>query len=93
MDFGEFLRDKKTAYAVIRAIEVIGEACKKIPKSLRQRYPEIPWREMAGMRDKVIHEYFGVSLERVWETVKRDIPSLKPLFEQILKDVESKDTG
>lgn len=91
MGFEEFTQDTKTMYAVIRAIEIIGEACKKIPKSLQQKYPGIPWREMAGMRDKVVHEYFGVSPERVWETVKRDIPSLKPLFEQILRDTEEKD--
>ncbi len=91
MDFDEFTRDTKTMYAVVRAIEIIGEATKKIPQSFKQKYPGIPWREMAGMRDKVIHEYFGVSPRRVWETVKRDIPSLKPLFEEILKDIEKRD--
>ena len=61
---------------------------KKIPESVRNRYPQMPWRDMAGMRDKLIHEYFGVDLRAVWDTVKKDIPSLKPLFDKILKDFE-----
>ncbi|MEM0203751.1 MAG: DUF86 domain-containing protein [Archaeoglobaceae archaeon] len=93
VDYGDFVKDKKTIYAVIRALEVIGEAVKKIPISVRKHYPEIPWKEMAGMRDKLIHEYFGVDLKRVWKTVKEDIPNLKPLFEKILRDFESGNKG
>jgi len=59
---------------------------KKIPELVKNRYPQIPWRDMAGMRDKLIHEYFGVNLRAVWDTVKQDIPSLKPSFDKILKD-------
>jgi uncharacterized protein with HEPN domain len=88
MEYDEFIQDTKTVYAVVRAIEIIGEATKNIPEDVRKKYPHIPWRQMAGMRDKVIHEYFGVKLERVWETVKRDIPNLKPLFEKMLGDLE-----
>jgi uncharacterized protein with HEPN domain len=86
MDYDVFLRDKKTIYAVNRALEIIGEATKNIPASVKNRYPQIPWKKMAGMRDKVIHEYFGVDLKRVWSTIKKDIPDLKPLFEKILSD-------
>jgi uncharacterized protein with HEPN domain len=86
MEYDVFLRDKKTIYAVSRALEIIGEATKNIPASVKNRYPQIPWKKMAGMRDKVIHEYFGVDLKRVWSTVKKDIPDLKPLFEKILND-------
>jgi uncharacterized protein with HEPN domain len=86
MEYDVFLRDKKTIYAVNRALEIIGEATKNIPASVKNRYPQIPWKKMAGMRDKVIHEYFGVDLKRVWSTVKKDIPDLKPLFEKILSD-------
>lgn len=86
MEYDVFLRDKKTIYAVNRALEIIGEATKNVPASVKNRYPQIPWKKMAGMRDKVIHEYFGVDLKRVWSTVKKDIPDLKPLFEKILND-------
>ncbi|MEM3502530.1 MAG: DUF86 domain-containing protein, partial [Candidatus Bathyarchaeia archaeon] len=88
MGYDDFAKNKRTVYAVIRAVEVIGEAVKKIPKTIRNRHPGIPWKDIAGMRDKLIHEYFGVDLRRVWKTVKEDIPNLKPLFEKILKDFE-----
>jgi len=88
MSYEEFIRDDKTVFAVIRAIEVIGEAAKKIPEDVRARYPDIPWRGIAGMRDKVIHEYFGVDLKIVWQTVSRAIPEVKPSFEKMLRDLE-----
>jgi uncharacterized protein with HEPN domain len=88
LDFDSFVKDKKTVYALNRALGIIGEATKQIPAQIRDRYPEIPWKKMAGMRDKVIHEYFGVDLKRVWSTVDKDIPRLRPMFEQILKDSE-----
>jgi len=88
VEYDDFVKDRKTVYAVTRAIEIIGEAVKKIPDTVKNRYPKVPWKRMAGMRDKLIHEYFGVDLRRVWNTVKKDIPNLKPLFEKILKDFE-----
>ncbi|MFQ6107205.1 MAG: DUF86 domain-containing protein [Thermoplasmata archaeon] len=88
MSFDDFEKDRKTIYAVVRAIEIIGEAAKKVPDSVRTKHPDIPWKDMAGMRDKVIHEYFGVDLEIVWETVSRHIPTIKPLMKAVLKDVE-----
>ena len=84
----DLVKDRKTIYAVVRALEIIGEAVKRIPDGVRNRYPQIPWKDMAGMRDKLIHEYFGVNIKRVWKTVKEDIPNLKPLFEKILKDFQ-----
>ena len=60
VSYEEFIRDDKTVFAVVRAIEIIGEAVKNIPDDIRENYPQIPWKDMAGMRDKAIHEYFGV---------------------------------
>lgn len=87
LEYEEFATDTKTVYAVIRAIEIIGEAVKNVPEEIRKKYPDIPWRSIAGMRDKVIHAYFGVKIERVWEVVKRDIPKLKPEFEKMLMEM------
>ena len=82
MTFEDFAKDRKTINAVIRSFEVIGEAAKKIPKSIRDKHPSIPWKKMVGMRDKMIHEYFGVDIEIIWKTIKEDIPSLKPLIQK-----------
>jgi len=87
MSFEDFVDDKKTVNAVIRSLEVMGEAAKKVPSEIRSKYPEIPWKYMAAMRDKLIHEYHGVDLEIVWEVVKNEIPPLKPKFEKILKEL------
>jgi uncharacterized protein with HEPN domain len=90
MTFEEFSADIKTAYAVSRCIEIIGEASKNIPATVRRKYPAIPWKEMSGMRDKVIHFYFGVNYSLVWLVVKNDIPQIRPLvkdvFEKLSRD-------
>ncbi len=88
MDFKEFVMDKKTVNAVIRSLEVMGEAVKKIPSEIRDKYREIPWKYIAGMRDKLIHEYHGVDLEIVWEVIEKEIPPLKPKFEKILEELK-----
>ena len=76
MTFDEFSLDKKTINAVIRSLEVLGEAARKIPDDLRQQAPEVPWEKMTGMRNKLIHEYFGVDLEIVWAVIKEELPPL-----------------
>jgi len=88
ISFEDFLKDKKSVNAVIRSIEVIGEAAKKIPHSMRKDFPDIPWKKMAGMRDKLIHEYFGVDLEIIWEVIKKDLPSIEPLLREAIGKIE-----
>jgi uncharacterized protein with HEPN domain len=90
MDYDFFVKDRRTEYAVIRALEIIGEAAKNVPTSIKAKYFQVPWKKMAGMRDKVIHEYFGVDSKRVWNTVNNDLLALKPLFERILEENREK---
>ncbi|MGA2091332.1 MAG: DUF86 domain-containing protein [Endomicrobiales bacterium] len=85
MSFKKFISDKKTVNAVIRSIEVIGEATKNLSSEFRKKYPEIPWKNMAGMRDKLIHEYFGIDNEILWMVIKKDLPSIKDEIREITK--------
>ena len=86
MEYAEFARDEKTQYAVVRAIEIIGEAGKKVPKSLQETYTKIPWREITGTRDKLIHDYIVVNLSVVWKTVQEDLPTLIEQLKELLGD-------
>jgi uncharacterized protein with HEPN domain len=76
MDYKSFSEDEKTVYAVIRAVEIIGEAAANIPAKVRSKYPGIPWREVKGMRNKLVHHYFGINMEVVWQTIHEDLPML-----------------
>ncbi len=87
MSYEEFSGDDKTVYAVTRALEVIGEATTCIPRQVRERYPSLPWSEMAGMRDKLIHAYFGINRAIIWRTVRDDIPPLRPAVQRLLDDL------
>jgi len=87
MEFEDFINDKKTIYSVVRGIEIIGEAAKNVPEQIRKKYPDVPWKQMAGMRDKLIHEYFGVDLEILWETAKDDLPHLKTAVSKVFEDM------
>ncbi|MGD8869421.1 MAG: DUF86 domain-containing protein [Gemmatimonadales bacterium] len=86
VDEGVFLENAEKQDAVIRQLQIVGEAAKRLSAELRAAYPDIPWREVAGMRDKLVHDYFGVDLQFVWVTVTEDIPELKSRIEQILDD-------
>jgi len=88
----EFLADTKTQDAVIRNIEVIGEASKKVSDSLKTLHPDIPWKQIGGMRDILIHHYFGVQLDLVWQVVERDLPTFQTRVEAILATLPSSAT-
>ncbi len=83
----EFLNDSMTQDAVVRNLEIIGEATKRISKETRQTHPEIPWSEIAGTRDRLIHAYFDVDLNEVWIMVERDVPLLKSAVAKILAEL------
>ncbi|HLC90156.1 MAG TPA: DUF86 domain-containing protein [Candidatus Nanoarchaeia archaeon] len=80
-----FIENKLIQSAVIRQIKIIGEATKNIPNDFREQYPETPWKDIAGMRDKIIHHYFEVNLQQVWNVVKEDIPKLKRQIQKIME--------
>jgi len=86
MTFDGFHNDKKTRSAVVWKLEVIGEATKNIPASIRNKYKELPWKDMAKMRDKISHSYFGIDYQIVWEVVKKKIPVIKPVIKKILEE-------
>lgn len=76
MGYDAFLHDKRTQDAVVRNIEILGEATKNISAAFRAQHPDIPWKNIAGMRDKLIHDYFGVNFDVVWDVVQTDLPPL-----------------
>lgn len=83
----EFKADKKTLHAVIRNLEVIGEAVKGVPSELRQRHPQVPWQRIAGLRDILIHRYFEIDIDIVWDIVQNKLPELKEHLQAILGEL------
>jgi uncharacterized protein with HEPN domain len=84
----EFYSNRQVQDAVVRRLEIIGEAVKNIDDDFRNKYPQIPWKKIAGMRDIIAHEYFGVKLERVWDVLRKDLPDIK---QQMLLIMERED--
>lgn len=90
MSFEALCADDKTASAVIRKLEVIGEAARHIPPHLRRTYSNIPWKAMAGMRDRLIHGYFGVDYKLVWQAIKEDLPKTRLDLQAMLEELRGK---
>ena len=88
MSYDDFVKDDKTISAVIKKFEIIGEAVRYIPIEIREKHPEIQWKDIAGMRDVLVHEYFGIDLQIVWNTIKEIIPQVKPLLISIFSDLK-----
>jgi len=88
-DLGSFQANDQAIFAVVRALEIIGEAARHIPKSIRGRYPEVPGEDIVGMRNMMVHEYFGVDTEVIWKTVRNDLPPLRANLIRILADSQT----
>ena len=88
LSFEEFSADSKTIDAIVRNLEIIGEATKRVSEETKAKYSEIPWKLMAGTRDKLIHEYFGVNLQTLWKSVREDLPPVKQAIKSLLAKMD-----
>lgn len=86
MEYDDLLDDRKTVDAVVRNLEIIGEAANQMPKEIKNKHTDIPWGKMISMRNKVIHEYSGIDLQILWQTIKEDLPNLKVQIEKIRQE-------
>jgi len=86
--YKDFMDKNLIQAGVMREIEIMGEATKRLTQEFKEKYPDIPWKKMAGTRDKLIHDYFGVDIDAVWHTVKQDIPALRVKVRKIIKELE-----
>ena len=88
-DYDEFISDNKTSSAVILKLIVIGEATKNVPGTIREKYPDVPWKSVTGLRDKIAHGYFGIDYEIIWEVIKSQLPKLEPRIAEILDEMNN----
>jgi len=86
MDKDSFTKDRKTQDAVVRNLEIIGEASGRLPDSFREEYSDIPWTLVRGLRNRIVHAYFGVDLQLIWEVIQDDLPTLRSQLSKLLKD-------
>jgi uncharacterized protein with HEPN domain len=91
LTWDEYLHDNKTQDAVVRNLEVLGETTKNISDDLRIEYPAVPWRDMSGTRDRLVHHYFGISQEIVWQIVQKDLPGLKQQIANMISEISAGD--
>jgi uncharacterized protein with HEPN domain len=87
--YEDFMSNNLVQAGVMSEIQIIGEATKRLSEEIRKKYPDIPWKKMAGMRDKLIHDYFDVDIDAVWDTVEKDIPSLQNEIKNLIEKEES----
>jgi uncharacterized protein with HEPN domain len=90
MKYNDFLNDIRTRWAVTHGLELIGEAAKNMPRDIVANHPEVPWKLMSRMRDRLIHGYFTIDPEILWKTIKEDLPRIRPLIQKILEEISSK---
>jgi len=90
LEYESLIKDEILKRAFVRSLEIVGEATKNISLEFREKHPAIEWRELTGLRDKLIHRYFGVKWEIVWDVVESKIPQIKQKFEDILKEIETR---
>ncbi len=93
LSYDEFIKDRKTLNAVIRSVEVIGEASKNLPDQIKEEHKDIPWKRMTGIRDKLVHGYFGVDTKTLYKTVTEDIPPLKKPIQKMIKEQEKNNSN
>ena len=84
LSYEQFGADRKTIEAVVWNLQIIGEAVKNIPEETRSQYPDVPWRDMAGLRDIIVHQYFGIKLDVIWKVIQQDLPRVEHLIREIL---------
>lgn len=92
VSYEELITDETLKRSFVRSLEIIGEATKNLPPSFRKKYPQVDWKKIAGLRDVLIHKYFVINYEAVWDIIKNQIPELKEKIETLLKEVEDNKT-